>query len=362
MAKLVYASHSKCDNFSFEGSSPSLPIDILILKFYYKDINMSLLVLGATGTLGRQIVKRALNEGFHVKCFVRNFKRAAFLKEWGAELIYGNLAVPETIPLTLYGITAIIDASTIRVNDIYDINQVDLHGKYILLQSAIKAKVKRYIFFSILNAHKYNNIHLINLKLKIEEQLIKSNLNYTVFNVAGFFQGIISQYAIPILDKNSVWITDKSISIAYINTLDIAKIVIKSLSVRQCNKKCFSIVGKKNWNSLEIIQICEKISGQQAYISYVPFNIIKIIKKVGNFFQWTWNISDRLAFIEVFSLEDNFNTSMKDLLSLVSLKLSEIESLESYLTDYFSKIMNKLKELNNQNFINNDRKIDNIKF
>nr|YP_009397834.1 hypothetical protein [Sonderella linearis]ARW67020.1 hypothetical protein [Sonderella linearis] len=316
---------------------------------------MSLLVIGGTGTLGRQIVRKALNDGFQVKCLVRNFRKSAFLKEWGAELVYGDLTIPETIPKALNGVTSVIDSSTTRINNYYEINQVDLKAKYILIESAIKARVKRYIFFSIFNSYNYTNVPLIKLKLLIEKRLKKSPINYTVFSLSGFFQGLISQYAVPILDEYSIWITNEVLSISYMNTQDIAKIAIKSLSVNQFNNKILSLSDNKSWTSLQIITLCEKISGRRAKINIVPIIFLNFLMFITKFFQWTWTISSRLAFIKLLSYQSNSYSSLKEILYILKMEPNEIESLELYFQEYFHKIMKKLKELNYDSLnMNND--------
>jgi uncharacterized protein YbjT (DUF2867 family) len=306
---------------------------------------MTLLIVGATGTLGRQVARRAIDEGYKVRCLVRSAKKAAFLKEWGAELVGGDLCYPETVERALEGVTAVIDAATARPTDSLSIKQVDWDAKVGLIQAAYKAGVERFVTFSILNADKYPDVPLMEIKRCTELYLAESGLNYTVLQLAGFMQGLIGQYGIPILEGQPVWVTGSSSPIAYMDTQDIAKFAVRALEVKETEKRAFPVVGTRAWSAEEIISICERLSGKTARVTRMPVNLLRTIRSSLRFFQWGWNVSDRLAFTEVLASGKPLNASMDEVYKVFGFDVSETTTLESYFQEYFNRIMKKLKEL-----------------
>lgn len=309
---------------------------------------MTLLIVGGTGTLGRQIVRKALEDGFQVRCIVRNKRAANFLKEWGAELVYGDLTIPETLPLSFQGVTAVIDASTTRPEDDAKMVDVDWYGKLMLIEMAKRVNVKRFIFFSIVNADQYPSITLMQQKANIEKVLKTSGVPYTIFQCAGFYQALISQYAIPILEGKSVWKTAESISMPYIDTQDAAKFCIKSLSLNDSENKSFFLGGAKAWTSDEIISLCEKLSGQKAQIKMIPIVLLNLLRQITGFFEWTSKISERLAFTQLLQDDREFLKSTEINSQIFKIKPTDLLSLDSYLREYFEMMLVTLENLDVQ--------------
>lgn len=309
---------------------------------------MTLLIIGATGTLGRQVARRAIDEGYKVRCLVRNAKKATFLKEWGAQVVPGDLCYRQTLKAALEGVTAVIDASTSRPADSVSIRQVDWEGKVSLIQESVAAGVERFIFFSILDAEKYPDVPLMDIKRCTELFLAESGLNYTILRLSGFMQGLIGQYGIPILEAQPVWVTGDSSPIAYMDTQDIAKFAIRALKVPEAEKQTFPVVGTRAWSAEEIIALCERLSGKEARITRLPINLLRTVRRVIRFFQWGWNVADRLAFTEVIASGRPLNAPMEEVYQVFGLDANETMTLETYLQEYFSRIMKKLKQLDYQ--------------
>ncbi len=307
---------------------------------------MSLLIVGATGTLGRQITRHALDQGLKVKCLVRNPKKASFLKEWGADLVLGNLTKPDTIDKALEGITEIIDAATTRPTDTLRIKEVDWKGKVTLIQAAEKAEVKKFVFISILNADKYPNVPLMDIKNCTEKFLQETKLNYTILKPCGFFQNLIGEYALPILENQTVWIGGESSPLAYMNTQDIAKFAVRALSAEQAERQSYAVTGFKAWSPNEIIRLCERLSGRTARTARMPLGLVRFVSKLALAFEWGWSFSERTAYVNVLSSSEPQIADMDTTCEIFGINKDELTSLESYLQEYFARILGKLKELN----------------
>ena len=306
---------------------------------------MKILLVGATGTLGRQIPKQAIEEGHEVRCFVRNPRKASFLQEWGCELTKGNLLNSGDIDYALQDIEVVIDSATGRPEDSKSIYETDWDGKLNLFNACESKKIKRVIFLSILSTEKFRNVPLMDVKYCTEKLLEKSNFDYTIFKCAAFMQGVISQFAIPVLDSQAVWMSGTPTKIAYMNTQDMAKIIVSSINKPKSYKLSLPLVGPKAWDSDEVISLCEKYSNKKAKIFRVSPFLIKVTQNVVSFFQDALNVSERLAFAEVTSSGVPLDADMSETYEVLELKKEDSTSLESYIKEYYQQILKRLKEM-----------------
>ena len=71
----------------------------------------TLLVTGATGMVGRAVVRRAVEAGYRVRAMVRNRGNGNLMDALDVEQFEGDLAVPETLPGAVQGVDVVVHAA-----------------------------------------------------------------------------------------------------------------------------------------------------------------------------------------------------------------------------------------------------------
>jgi uncharacterized protein YbjT (DUF2867 family) len=306
---------------------------------------MQVLVIGATGTLGRQIARQALDAGHQVRCMVRSPRKAAFLQEWGCELTRGDLLEPDSLDYALEGQEAVIDAATTRATEGGSVYETDWTGKLNLLNACERAGVKRYVFVSLLGAEKHRDVPLMDIKYCTEQALIASDFDYTILRCVAFMQGLISQFAIPVLESQTVWVSGTPTPIAYMNTQDIARFAVAALVRPETIRQALPVVGPKAWLTGEITQLCEKYSGKSARMfRVVPF-LIRLMQSITSFFEPAVNVAERLAFDKVVGGGAALAAPMEESYAAFGLDPADTTRLEDYLREYYDTILRRLREM-----------------
>ena len=88
------------------------------------------------------------------------------------------------------------------------------------------------------------------------------------------------------------------------------------------------------------------MAGQKAKVQRIPLVLLKLISRFFGFFEWGQNISDRLGFVEILNIENNFSKSTFDLYKLFKIDPSEIIQLDDYFLEYFIRLLKRLRDIN----------------
>jgi len=306
----------------------------------------AMLVVGATGTLGRQVVRRALDEGYDVRCIVRPRPQPAdFLRDWGAQTVRADLLKPETIPPTLVGIHTVVDCSTARPEE--SIKDIDWEGKKALIQSAKAMGVQRYVMLSIEGCDRpeASQVPLMEIKRCTEQYLQELDMPYTILRCSGFMQALIGQYAVPILEEDEVWGTDDKTATAYLDTQDAARMTLAALKSDKTLNKTISLAGPQSYSISQVIEMCAVKADQEANVKQVPMLGLQALRVVASWFQWSAEASDRLAFAELMGKSVNVEVPMDETYELLGLDPADTTNLDTYLDDFYARILKKLKEV-----------------
>lgn len=146
----------------------------------------SILLAGATGYLGRHIVDKLKNKGFHFKAIARNPEKLKHL--YKDQIIQAEVTQPHTLKGIFEGVDTVISTVGItRQKDGLTYMDVDYQANMNLLKAALQSGVKQFIYVSAINGDQLRNLKIFEAKEAFVDALRNSGLDYTIVRPNGFF-------------------------------------------------------------------------------------------------------------------------------------------------------------------------------
>jgi uncharacterized protein YbjT (DUF2867 family) len=140
-----------------------------------------LLLTGATGTVGRALLRPLLATGIPVRCLVRDPRRLG-PDRVRVQIALGDLGDHLSFRHALRGVDTVVHlASVIRDQPNGSIEELSGVATWRLVQAAERAGVRRFVFFSTLGASTRSRARLMRAKAVAEAAVVASTLEHTVF-------------------------------------------------------------------------------------------------------------------------------------------------------------------------------------
>lgn len=154
----------------------------------------AVLIAGASGTIGRAVVRECLARGYAVTALVRSMEKADIPEFEGAEIRALDVARPDDVMAFMADKSpqAIISCLASRTGAPRDAEAVDFMANLNLLAGANAARVGHFVLLSAICVQR-PHLAFQRAKLKFEAQLMASYLDYTIVRPTAFFKSLSGQ-------------------------------------------------------------------------------------------------------------------------------------------------------------------------
>ena len=244
---------------------------------------MKILVVGATGVLGRPVVRRLLARGVAVRALTRAPERAADLAQQGAEVVAGDLVDKGSLERACSGVDRVLAAAhALLGRGRYRSERVDDAGHRALISAARAAHVDRFVYISASLAAPDHPIDFLRTKFAIEEHLRHSGIAHAILRPTAFMEQHVHEF-----NGKSVLKTGRAKLVGsgnkqrnFVAGEDVAKFAVHALLDERVPSSPMKIGGPGNFSNLEVARLYAKLAGVELRESHLPPVVARVMAGV----------------------------------------------------------------------------------
>ena len=222
-----------------------------------------ILVTGATGNNGQDLIRQLTAIGQRVRALVRKPTEAAKLDGSNIEVAAGDFDQPESLEAALQGVEKafLLTPAAERF----------VQWQKDFIQAAQRAKIKHLVKFSAMGAHARSASELLKLHAETDEVLRRSGVPFTILQPNGFYQNMLSM-AHTIKAQGVFYWPLKNASQSTVDIRDISAVAVKVFVSSGHEGKTYVITGPEALTYQEAAERLSAVLGRKIQYVDVPIS------------------------------------------------------------------------------------------
>lgn len=228
------------------------------------------LVAGATGYLGRFVVRELHNRSYFVRALARSPRRAEALRAFADEIVEGEVTQPETISRVCDDIDVVFSSVGItRQKDGLTFRDVDYQGNKNLLDAAIRAGVKKFVYVSVFNGPNLRRLDIVDAHEEFATVLRSSGIDSAVLRPTGYFSDM-GEF-LEMAKKGRVWLIGGGTN--RVNPIHGADLAVACADAIEDQRTQIDVGGPETMTWNEVAALTFEVLGRPAKIFHIPASL-----------------------------------------------------------------------------------------
>lgn len=238
------------------------------------------LVIGASGALGRPTIRLLLDRGVVVRGICRHPEAAADLASAGAEIVAGDLIDRASIERALSGARRVLVAAHgLLGRGRWRSEAVDDSGHRALIDAASAAGVERFVYTSALMASAAHPTDFARTKHRIEQALASSGLTYAILRPTAFMEHHVHTFnGLNVLTQGKAQLVGRGTKMRnFVAAGDVAQLAVRALMDDPLPFTRLDIGGPDHATNTEVAALYARASGKPLKLSNLPAGVARAI-------------------------------------------------------------------------------------
>jgi len=220
----------------------------------------SILVTGASGNVGSEVLKLLVADGAPVFAAVRqpSEERRPY-----AEVAF-DFEQPDTFDLALGGVDRLF---LVRPPALAEADRAFAP----VIRAAQAARVRQIVFLSLLGAEKNGMLP----HHKIEDLIVASGIPYTFLRPGFFMQNLSTTLQAELRDRDTLFVPAGKGKTSFIDVRDLAVVAAKTLTEPGHEGQAYPLTGAEALSYAEVAQLCSEVLGRR--ITYANPSILRYV-------------------------------------------------------------------------------------